>query len=116
VSSVAVALRPVEALLRQLEAADKISGVVAVEQGDQELLVDAFGYARSGIDQIRLSGAVVVAVVGLESELLTLTDVLRRSCGLVRPSVRGLVRGRSISCLKPPSQAPHASAARLALP
>src|SRR5215207_516301 len=44
-SSTAVAVRTVEVLLRELEAADEFSGVVGVEQGDQELLLDAFGYA-----------------------------------------------------------------------
>jgi CubicO group peptidase (beta-lactamase class C family) len=44
-SSTAVALRTVEVLLRELEAADEFSGVVGVKQGDQELLLDAFGYA-----------------------------------------------------------------------
>ena len=41
----AVALRAVEALLCELAAADKFSGVVGVAQGDQELLLEAFGYA-----------------------------------------------------------------------
>jgi CubicO group peptidase (beta-lactamase class C family) len=40
-----VDLRPVEELLRELEAADEFSGVVGVEQGEQELLLEAFGYA-----------------------------------------------------------------------
>jgi CubicO group peptidase (beta-lactamase class C family) len=40
-----LALRTVEALLRELEAADKFSGVIGVKQGDEELLLDAFGYA-----------------------------------------------------------------------
>ena len=40
-----LALRTVEALLRELEAADKFSGVMGVKQGDEELLLDAFGYA-----------------------------------------------------------------------
>ena len=44
-SSAVVALRAVDALLRELEAADQFSGVVGVEQGDQELLLEAFGYA-----------------------------------------------------------------------
>ena len=44
-SSVAVALREVESLLHELEAADRFSGVVGVEQGDRQLLLDAFGYA-----------------------------------------------------------------------
>jgi CubicO group peptidase (beta-lactamase class C family) len=44
VSSVAVALRDVEVLLRELEAADRFSGAVAVEQGDQHLLLGAYGY------------------------------------------------------------------------
>lgn len=44
-SSAALVLRAVEGLLRELEAADKFSGVVGVKQGDQELLLDAFGYA-----------------------------------------------------------------------
>ena len=44
-SSAAVAVRAVEALLRELEAADKFSGVVGVEQGEQTLLLEAFGYA-----------------------------------------------------------------------
>ena len=44
-SSAAVAMRPVEALLRELEAADRFSGAVGVEQGDQNLLLEAFGYA-----------------------------------------------------------------------
>ena len=41
----AVALRAVEALLREVEAGGRFSGVVGVTQGDQELLLDAFGYA-----------------------------------------------------------------------
>jgi CubicO group peptidase (beta-lactamase class C family) len=45
-SSAAVAVRTVEALLRELEAADRFSGVVGVMQGDRELLRDAFGYAN----------------------------------------------------------------------
>jgi CubicO group peptidase (beta-lactamase class C family) len=45
VSPAAVALQNVEALLRELEAADQFSGVVGVKQGDQELLLDAYGYA-----------------------------------------------------------------------
>jgi CubicO group peptidase (beta-lactamase class C family) len=45
VSSPAVALRIVEVLLRELEAAGEFSGAVCVNQGDQELLLDAFGYA-----------------------------------------------------------------------
>ena len=44
-SSVAAALRTVEALLRELAAADEFSGAVGIEQGDHALLVDAFGYA-----------------------------------------------------------------------
>lgn len=44
-SSTAVAVRTVEVLLRELEAADEFSGAVAVAQGDQELLLDAFGFA-----------------------------------------------------------------------
>ena len=44
-SSAAVALRPVETLLRELEAADKFSGVVGVVQGDEELLHEAYGHA-----------------------------------------------------------------------
>ncbi len=44
-SSAAAAVRTVEALLRELEAADRFSGVVGVKQGDQELLLDAFGCA-----------------------------------------------------------------------
>src|SRR5215203_4393732 len=44
-SSAALALGAVEELLRELEATDKFSGVVGVTQGDQELLLDAFGYA-----------------------------------------------------------------------
>lgn len=44
-SSPAVALRTVEVLLRRLEAADEFSGVVGVRQGDQELLLDAYGFA-----------------------------------------------------------------------
>ena len=43
-SSTASVLRTVEALLRELEAADEFSGAVAVAQGD-ELLLDAFGFA-----------------------------------------------------------------------
>ncbi len=41
----AVAPRAVEALLRELEAGGRFSGVVGVTQGNQELLLDAFGYA-----------------------------------------------------------------------
>ncbi|MGZ5374702.1 MAG: serine hydrolase domain-containing protein [Aeromicrobium sp.] len=44
-SSAALALGAVEGLLRELEAADEFSGVVGVRQGDQELLLGAFGYA-----------------------------------------------------------------------
>ena len=44
-SSAVVALRAVETLLRELEAADIFSGVVGVEQGDEELLHEAYGYA-----------------------------------------------------------------------
>ena len=44
-SSVAVALRSVESLLHELEAADRFSGVVGVELGDRQLLLDAYGYA-----------------------------------------------------------------------
>jgi CubicO group peptidase (beta-lactamase class C family) len=40
-----VTLGTVEALLRELEAADEFSGVVGVVQRDRELLLDAFGYA-----------------------------------------------------------------------
>jgi len=40
-----VSLGTVEALLRELEAADEFSGAVAVTQGDQELLLEAYGYA-----------------------------------------------------------------------
>ena len=39
------AVLTVEALLRELEAADRFSGVVGVKQGDHELLLDAFGWA-----------------------------------------------------------------------
>jgi CubicO group peptidase (beta-lactamase class C family) len=45
VTSGAIALRTAEELLRELEAADRFSGVVGVKQGDQELMLDAFGYA-----------------------------------------------------------------------
>ena len=45
VPSAAVAVRAVETLLRELEAADKFSGVVGVEQGDEKLLLEAFGCA-----------------------------------------------------------------------
>ena len=41
----AVAPRAVEALLRELEAGGRFSGVVGATQGNQELLLDAFGYA-----------------------------------------------------------------------
>jgi CubicO group peptidase (beta-lactamase class C family) len=44
-SSAAVALRPVEVLLRELEAANEFSGAVGITQGDQELLLEAFGFA-----------------------------------------------------------------------
>jgi len=44
-SSAMVALRAVETLLRELEAADMFSGVVGVVQGDEELLHEAYGYA-----------------------------------------------------------------------
>lgn len=44
-TSAAVALRTVEALRRELEADDEFSGVVGLNQGDQELFLDAFGYA-----------------------------------------------------------------------
>ena len=45
VSSPAVALGMVEVLLHDLEAAGEFSGAVGVKQGDQELLLDAFGHA-----------------------------------------------------------------------
>jgi CubicO group peptidase (beta-lactamase class C family) len=45
VSSAAAAMRTVEALLREREAGGRFSGVVGVKQGDQELLLDAFGCA-----------------------------------------------------------------------
>jgi CubicO group peptidase (beta-lactamase class C family) len=45
VSSRSVDLRAVEARLRELEAADRFSGVVAVRRADQDLLSGAFGYA-----------------------------------------------------------------------
>ena len=38
-------LRPVEALLRELEAADRFSGVVGIRRGEEDLLTGAFGYA-----------------------------------------------------------------------
>src|SRR5436309_487086 len=41
----AVALQSIEVLLHELEAADGFSGAVGVEQGDQVLLLDAFGCA-----------------------------------------------------------------------
>jgi CubicO group peptidase (beta-lactamase class C family) len=44
-SSATLALGAVEGLPRELEAADRFSGVVGVTQGDQELLLDSFGYA-----------------------------------------------------------------------
>ena len=44
-SRAAVALRAVEVLLRELEAADRFSGVVGVAEGDQMLLLEAVGYA-----------------------------------------------------------------------
>lgn len=44
-SSAVAAVRAVETLLRELEAADMFSGVVGVEQGDEELLHEAYGYA-----------------------------------------------------------------------
>jgi CubicO group peptidase (beta-lactamase class C family) len=45
VSSRPVDLRAVEAGLRELEAADRFSGVVGVKRGDHDLLSGAFGYA-----------------------------------------------------------------------
>ena len=45
--SAAVAVRAVETLLRELEAAQKFSGVVGIEQGDQNLFLEAFEYARA---------------------------------------------------------------------
>jgi CubicO group peptidase (beta-lactamase class C family) len=45
VPSAAVAVRAVETLLREREAADSFSGVVGVEQGDQKLMLEAFGHA-----------------------------------------------------------------------
>jgi CubicO group peptidase (beta-lactamase class C family) len=45
VSSAAAAVRTVESLLRELEAAEEFSGAVGVKQGGQELLLAAFGYA-----------------------------------------------------------------------
>ena len=44
-SAAAVALRTVEVLLRELEAADEFSGAVGVTEGDQDSLLAAFGYA-----------------------------------------------------------------------
>jgi CubicO group peptidase (beta-lactamase class C family) len=44
-SGAGVALRAVEALRRELESDDRFSGVVGIEQGEQTLLLDAFGYA-----------------------------------------------------------------------
>lgn len=44
-SSRAVPLHSVEAMLRELESEDRFSGAVAVEQGGRELLLEAFGYA-----------------------------------------------------------------------
>ncbi len=41
----AVSVGEVEALLRELEAADRFSGVVGITQGGRRLLLDAFGYA-----------------------------------------------------------------------
>ena len=38
-------MRAVEARLRELEAADRFSGVMGVEQGDQKLFLEAFGCA-----------------------------------------------------------------------
>jgi CubicO group peptidase (beta-lactamase class C family) len=40
-----VDLAAVEALLQELEAADRFSGVVGIRQGDQDLLLRAFGFA-----------------------------------------------------------------------
>jgi CubicO group peptidase (beta-lactamase class C family) len=45
VSSAAGALEAVAALLRELDAAGEFSGVVGLKQGDEHLLLDAFGYA-----------------------------------------------------------------------
>jgi CubicO group peptidase (beta-lactamase class C family) len=45
VPSAAVAVRAVETLLRELEAAQKFSGVVGIEQDDRNLFLEAFGYA-----------------------------------------------------------------------
>jgi CubicO group peptidase (beta-lactamase class C family) len=45
VSSRSVDLRAVEARLRELEAADRFSGVVGVRRADRDLLSGAFGYA-----------------------------------------------------------------------
>jgi CubicO group peptidase (beta-lactamase class C family) len=44
-SRAAVALRAVQALLRELEAADRFSGVVGVAERDQRPLLEAVGYA-----------------------------------------------------------------------
>jgi CubicO group peptidase (beta-lactamase class C family) len=44
-SRAADTLRAVEALLGELEAADRFSGVVAISEGDQSPSVEAFGYA-----------------------------------------------------------------------
>ena len=38
-------LQGIQALLRELEAVDKFSGVVGVEQGEERLLLEAFGYS-----------------------------------------------------------------------
>jgi CubicO group peptidase (beta-lactamase class C family) len=46
VPSRSIDLRAFEARLRELEAADRFSGVVGVRRGDQELMSGAFGYAN----------------------------------------------------------------------
>ena len=42
---VAAGVDGIEKLLRGLEAADEFSGAIAVRQGDEDILVEAFGYA-----------------------------------------------------------------------
>jgi CubicO group peptidase (beta-lactamase class C family) len=44
-ASAAIDLRAVETLLRELEAADEFSGVVAIRLGERDLLLEAYGYA-----------------------------------------------------------------------
>jgi CubicO group peptidase (beta-lactamase class C family) len=84
VSSGAVDLRAIEALLRELEAADRFSGVVGIRQGDRDLLMAAFGYASRTWDipmslETRLDTA---SITKLFTAVATLQLVERGAFGL----------------------------------